>query len=201
MSAPPAAPDAARDERLARLLAELTEALHRGGKPDVDAVARQHPDLAGELRELWAMVQLAEEFSAPNADRPLRPAAAPPANLPRSFGDYELLAELGRGGMGLVYKAEQRSLGRTVALKMILRGNLASPDDLARFRAEAASAARLDHPNIVPVYEVGEDSGQAYFSMKYIDGTTLAARVKQGPLPPREAARLLVPICRAVHHA
>src|SRR5438552_854229 len=103
--------------------------------------------------------------------------------------------------MGVVFKARQQSLDRIVALKMVLRGNLASDDDLARFRAEAESAARLAHPNIVSVYEVGARDGQAYFSMQYVAGTTLAQRVAEGPLPPREAVRLLVPICRAVHRA
>ena len=102
--------------------------------------------------------------------------------------------------MGVVDKAHQRSLNRIVALKM-MRGDTASAADLARFRAEPGSAARLDHPNIVSVYDVGQCDGQEYFSMKYIEGTTLAARVANGPLPPRAAAELMVPVCRAVHHA
>ena len=134
------------------------------------------------------------------------PAEAPqiagaPANLPRAFGDYELLEELGRGGMGVVYKARQRSLDRIVAVKMILRGDLASGLDLARFRSEAESAARLEHPHIVSIYEVGQWESQAYFTMQHVEGTTLARLVANGPLPPRDAARLLLPICRAIHHA
>ena len=121
--------------------------------------------------------------------------------LPTVLGDYELLEELGRGGMGVVYKARQISLGRTVALKMILRGALASDADVARFQSEAEMAARLEHPNIVPLYEVGQFDGQPYFSMKWIAGTTLAKRLAEGPLPPREAAEILAPICRAVHFA
>src|SRR5262249_539054 len=101
----------------------------------------------------------------------------------------------------VVFKARQRSLDRIVALKMVLRGALASDDDLARFRAEAESAARLVHPNIVSVYEVGDRDGQAYFSMQYVARTTLAQRIAEGPLPAREAARLLVPMCRAVQRA
>jgi serine/threonine-protein kinase len=103
--------------------------------------------------------------------------------------------------MGVVYKARQKSLDRLVALKMILRGELASAAGLARFRSEAESAARLEHPNIVPVHEVGECDGQPYFSMQYVEGRTLADLLADGPLPPREAARLLAVICRAVHYA
>jgi serine/threonine-protein kinase len=122
-------------------------------------------------------------------------------DLPRDFGDFELFEELGRGGMGVVYMARQRSLGRVVAVKMILRGDLASPDDIARFRSEATAAARLEHPHIVPVYEVGECGGQPYFVMKYIAGTTLGKRLAVGPMPDREAAELLLPVCRAIQFA
>jgi serine/threonine-protein kinase len=117
------------------------------------------------------------------------------------FGDYEVLEELGRGGMGVVYKAHQISLGRTVALKMILSSATPSSADLARFRTEAESAARLDHPAIVPIYEVGEQQGQPFFTMKYVAGTTLTRRLAGGPMPPREAALILAPICRAIHYA
>ena len=121
--------------------------------------------------------------------------------MPRQLGDYELLEELGRGGMGVVYRARQISLDRSVAVKMILRGQLATAADRARFRAEAEAAAKLDHPNIVPVYEVGELDGQPYFSMKFVAGTTLARLLADGPLEPREAAALLVPVAKAIHFA
>ena len=117
------------------------------------------------------------------------------------FGDFELVRELGRGGMGVVYEARQQSLNRTVALKMVLRGDLASAADRARFRAEAEAAARLVHPNIVQVYEVGDVAGQPYFAMQYVPGPTLARRLTDGPLPPRDAARLVAAIARAVDHA
>ena len=127
------------------------------------------------------------------------PAAAPIA--PRVFGDYELLEELGRGGMGVVYKARQRSLQRTVALKMILRGDQATTHDLARFQAESLAAARLDHPNIVAVYDAGECDGQPYFTMRQVEGRTLANLLTAGPMKPRHAAACLAVICRAVHFA
>jgi serine/threonine-protein kinase len=103
--------------------------------------------------------------------------------------------------MGVVYRARQQSLGREVAVKMILRGQLASTADRERFQAEAQAAARLDHPGIVPVYEVGELDGRPYFSMKHIRGTTLAQLLAEGPMPPREAAALLAKVARAIHFA
>jgi serine/threonine-protein kinase len=197
----PAQHETTRDEQLAQLLAQLTEEMRRGGKPDLEAVAARHPDLAGELRELWAAVLFAEEFTRPAAPGPGPRTAAVVADLPRTFGDYELLEEIGRGGMGIVYKARQQSLGRTVALKMILRGELATAEDLARFQTEARAAAHLEHPAIVPVYGAGEHAGQAYFSMRYVEGETLGARLARAPLRPREAARLLAEVARAVHYA
>ncbi len=200
--------EAERDERLAGLLEDLTRQLRDGGAPDVEAVARRHPDLADELRHLWAAAQVAEAVAVlstiPPAEARPRPAAGADVAgaLPRRFGDYELLEELGRGAMGIVYRARQVSLNRVVALKMILHGELASPEELARFRTEAKAAAGLDsHPNIVPVHEVGEHAGRPYFSMKYVEGRTLASLLAQGPLPPRTAARYLVAIARAVQYA
>jgi predicted Ser/Thr protein kinase len=201
-------PAEGRDELLARLLAELNDAALRGQAADVEAVAAQYPDVASELRELWAAARVAAALARPRTPNPASPChrvtVSPchlPTALPRSFGDFELLEELGRGGMGVVYRARQKSLQRTVALKMILRGELATADDLARFEAEARAAAHLDHPNIVPVYAVGSTDGQAYFSMRLIEGQTLAALLARGPLRPQEAARLLAAVARAVQYA
>ena len=119
----------------------------------------------------------------------------------RYFGDYEVEAEIARGGMGVVYRAKQKSLNRTVAVKMILSGQLASEADVARFRAEAEAAGNLDHPNILPIYEVGEHEGQQYFSMKLVTGGNLSGRVAELVVRPREAAALVARIARAVHFA
>jgi serine/threonine protein kinase len=118
------------------------------------------------------------------------------------FGDYEVLGEIDRGGMGVICRARQVSLNRTVALKLIRSGDLASDLEVRRFRLEAEAAARLDHPNIVPVFEVGEQHGQHYFSMPLVEGGSLSQRLAAAtPVPEHEAARLMVKIASAVHHA
>ncbi len=194
-----------RDERLALLLDRLGDERRRGQLPDLDAVVRQHPDLADELRQLWGVAQIMSR--PPDADQtvtlPPLPAAlnAPSGALPREFGAYELLEELGRGGMGIVFRARQKGLNRIVALKMLLAGDVAKADDRARIRAEAQAAASLKHPNIVPVYEVGEHDGRDYFTMPFVEGQSLAQRLADGPMPPREAARIVAEVAGAVQHA
>jgi eukaryotic-like serine/threonine-protein kinase len=130
-------------------------------------------------------------------------AGGPPDSRTRvpSFGDYELLAEIARGGMGVVYKARQVSLNRPVALKMILAGHLAGAAEIERFYLEAEAAASLDHPGIVPIFEVGQHDEQHYFSMGFVDGQSLAQKVAENPLPPREAAGLMVQVAEAVQYA
>lgn len=133
---------------------------------------------------------------------PLEPGpAGERGGLPREFGAYDLLAEIAHGGMGIVYRARHRSLGREVALKLLLAGAFASPDFVQRFRREAAAAASLRHPHIVGVYEVGEVEGQPFLAMEYVAGQTLADLVREHPLPPRDAARYLRVVAEAVEHA
>lgn len=206
----PASDSDVREAELFRLLEQLIEDDRNKQRPNWKQVAAEHPELVDELRELWATAMLAEDFGSFSGDlrlgsEPIEPTKvdqpqrkAAPSDLPRRMGDYELLEEIGRGGMGVVYKAQQRSLGRTVAVKMILQGELASAVDVARFRAEAEAAAQLHHPNIVPVYEVGEENGQPFFSMKYIDETNLAKQLTDGPMRPRQAAEQLLPVVRAI---
>jgi serine/threonine protein kinase len=214
-----------RDERLANLLEEL---LHSpGAAVNWTEIRQKHPDLADELRELWGTVHLAEHLMIPSAlanvataawpgpgdksagsdlvDRPLSFPAVRSDREPsdvRTLGDYRILREIGRGGMGIVYQAIQQSLGRTVALKMVLHPDLAGPEATARLRVEAAAVAQLNHPNIVSVYEIGEDEQhRTFFSMQFIEGTTLAAKIHEAILGSREAAEILIPVCRAVAHA
>jgi TolB-like protein/Tfp pilus assembly protein PilF len=124
-----------------------------------------------------------------------------PAEVLMDFGDYELLEEIGRGGQGVVYRARQKSLNRTVALKVIGLGQWATQAHLKRFRREAESAANLDHPCIVPIYEVGEREGSCYFSMKFIDGGQLDEVAKRTQISIRNAAELIAKLARTVHYA
>ncbi len=132
------------------------------------------------------------------------PSATPGAPEPtriRYFGDYEIIREIARGGMGVVFRARQVSLNRTVALKMILAGQLADDTDVKRFYTEAEAAANLDHPGIVPIHEVGQHEGQHYFSMGFVEGQSLSQHLAEGPLPSREAAELIRRVSEAIEYA
>lgn len=124
-----------------------------------------------------------------------------PSTSKVEFGEYELLEELGRGGMGVVYKARQLSMDRTVAVKMIVSGRLANESDIERFFIEAKAAGKLDHPHIVAVFQAGEIEGHHYFSMEYVQGRSLAQLASEGPIPPEQAARYLKSISDAVEYA
>jgi serine/threonine protein kinase/Tfp pilus assembly protein PilF len=203
------------DQLLDDVVVAYLEAVETGQAPDPPQWLARYPDLAAELAEFFADQQQVKRWTEPlravasgatpaaadpNRTTPegTRAAAVPPLG---SFGDYELLEEIARGGMGVVFKARQISLNRTVALKMILAGEFASPAEVQRFHTEAENAAVLDHPSIVPIYEVGEHGGQHYFSMKLIEGGNLAQHLNRFAGDPRTAARLLATAARAVHHA
>ena len=146
----------------------------------------------------------AQATEDPERTHPLAPATI--ASLdhvaelpePRRFGSYLLLKVLGRGGMGVVFQAEQTGLNRIVAVKMIRAGELASEEDVARFHIEARAAAKIEHPNVVRIYEVGEVDGHHYFSMDFLEGRDLSELLKQGPLAPRRAAHIALQMARAV---
>ena len=199
---------------LVRLIDDLTAAARHGQSPDVEALAREHPRLADELRSLWATIWITESLA--RAEKPVRASGDPTIQVPLTdssaerssssqgpvyFGDYQLFEELGQGGMGVVFRARELGRGRIVALKRLLRGTGSRAQDVERFRVEAKAAADLAHPHIVPVFQVGEYEGQPFFTMQYIAGTTLAKRLADGPMPGLDAARLLVPVCRAIHSA
>jgi WD40 repeat protein len=195
-----------REQRLDEIITSFVKAQEAGEHPDPAAWLARYPEWKAELAEFFSAQRQVDRVAAPLRDAPTlgtdQPAA--PLEYVRYFGDYELLAELARGGMGVVYRARQVSLNRPVALKMILAGQLASAEDVRRFRTEAEAAANLDHPHIVPIYEVGEHEGQHYFSMKLIDGESLAACgfARNGqPLDGRAIAQLMTAVARAVHYA
>jgi len=155
------------------------------------------------LVELALEAVIAETVISQNAvvAQPDRGQTVSSGTRVKYFGDYELIEEIARGGMGVVWKARQASLNRAVALKMILAGKFASNADVKRFHTEAEAAANLQHPNIVAIHEVGEYEGQHYFSMDYIEGKNLAELVCDDPLPAAQAAALVKKIAEAVHYA
>jgi len=134
-------------------------------------------------------------------DSPSGPAATPALAKIRDFGDYELLEEIGHGGMGVVYKARQKSLDRIVALKLLLFGPHAPPESVKRFRAEAVATAALQHPNIVAIHEVGFCEGQHFIAMDYVEGPCLSGLIRGSPLPARRAAGYVKTIAEAIHYA
>jgi WD40 repeat protein len=199
------------DDLLGDVLAAYLEAVDAGWAPGRQAFLDRYPTLRSELEAFFAAQDQVHTLSASiRSDTPSTTgvvAAAPSAPAPRSFGDYELLEEIARGGMGVVFKARQVSVNRIIALKMILAGDLASGSDVQRFRNEAEAAALMDHPNIVSVYDVGELGGWHYFSMKLVEGGSLAQLLGRGDWTLgtkddcRRAARIIATVARAVHYA
>ncbi|HEY7314490.1 MAG TPA: WD40 repeat domain-containing serine/threonine-protein kinase [Gemmataceae bacterium] len=190
-----------REALLDEVVTAYLKEARAGHTPEPEAWLGRYPELASDLAEFFADRAAVERLAVP-----LRSVA--PTELPADcVGDYELLKEIAHGGMGVVYRARQKSLNRVVALKMVLAGRLASADDVERFRQEAESAARLDHPHIVPIYEVGRwRAGPSspvvpYFSMRLIDGGGLAEHLPRFARDARAAARLMGTVARAVHHA
>jgi tRNA A-37 threonylcarbamoyl transferase component Bud32 len=197
-------PTSAAGDPLDALIADYLQQVEAGNVPDRESLLAAHPELAERLSAFFVDFdrldcQAAElRLSAdPNRTTDI-PGPAGELTRVRYFGDYALLEVIARGGMGVVYKARQMSLNRLVALKMILRGELATERDVIRFRAEAEAAANLDHPHIVAIYEVGEHDGQQYYAMRYVEGTSLARRPRTDA---RGEARLLAAVSGAVHHA
>jgi WD40 repeat protein/tetratricopeptide (TPR) repeat protein len=178
-----------------------------GERPQRDEYLRRFPHLAEALRDQFDVHAAVEAAAAGGSflaqpeltgvSLPDVPAETGPVQVP----GYEVLGELGRGGMGVVYQARHCVLGRVVALKMIRAGAQAGPEELARFRTEAEAAARLQHANIVQIYEVGEHRGQPFLVLEYVEGDSLARHLGGTPLPARQAAALLQTLADTLHHA
>jgi WD40 repeat protein/tRNA A-37 threonylcarbamoyl transferase component Bud32 len=197
------------EQQLDAIIAEYYEAAEQGRPPNRAEFLRQHPDFSAELREFFADVRQIEQVAPP-----LRPAledtkqydssqgsSLSPGVLVRYVGDYEILEELGSGGMGVVYKARQAKLKKIVALKMIKMGQLASEHEVRRFQAEARAAANLDHPGIVTVHEVGVHQNHHFYAMDYVAGDSLSKLHRDEPVAARRAAELVKQLAEAMHYA
>jgi WD40 repeat protein len=220
----------ARERRLDEVIAEYFQLAERGHAVDPQTFLDRYPDLADDLsgfftdkaafdvRVSMPMPAAAESASTPREPiilLPPRPAEDTALGLEEDtalpgsrrsglairFSDFELVEEIASGSSGVVWRAQQVSLNRVLALKMIAAGQLASHADVARFRAEADAAGNLDHPNIVPIYEVGEHAGQHYYTMKLIRGSNLAQRIGDLVGDPTRAVQILLQVARAVHYA
>jgi tetratricopeptide (TPR) repeat protein len=194
----------AEPDRLAQVLFECLQAVEAGDS--AHTLRERYPEYATEITEFLADRACFEDLAAPLREAVQGvsgwPADGPEVSLPeagRWLGEFELLGVIGRGGMGTVYRARQRSLGRLVALKTIRADGPADPADVRRFRTEAEVVAGLEHPHIVPVYEVGEQAGVVYLSMRLVEGGNLAERLDRFVSDPRAAARLVADVARAVH--
>lgn len=218
-----AASDSSRDDRFDEVIADYLDAIEAGQEPDEGDLLRRHADLAESLQAFFADHRRMRGFLGPNpsaaegssadveSEQPkTRPVAGEPTlpvpgegheSLAIRLGDFRLIEEIARGGMGVVYRAHQESLNRDVALKMIRAGDLADPEEIRRFRTEAESAAQLNHPGIVPIYQVGFEMGNHYFSMALIQGRSLAQMIEGGPLAPLRAVEYISKVARAVHYA
>lgn len=209
------------DDPLDAILAAYLQAAETGTPPDRQAFIAEHVQFRKELEEFFTSQRHFELAIQPfritarsrsssagllqDGDDAARNESGltvrETGDRPHIFGQYELLEELGRGGMGVVYRARQTQLDRTVALKMILTGQFAASEEIKRFQVEAQNAARLDHPNIVPIYEVGQFKGQHFFTMKLIEGGTLTDQKYRFPKDPKAAVRLVSTVAQAVHYA
>ncbi|MEZ6088329.1 MAG: serine/threonine-protein kinase [Pirellulaceae bacterium] len=182
---------------------------------DVSELKRHFPQFSAIIDRLTTIATATIDSHAPQTDRWQWDATEQTMSVDSSsdpelrqepkriryLGDYEVVSEIARGAMGVVYRATQKSLGRDVALKMILAGELADAGAVARFKSEAEAAANLAHPGIVPIFEIGEFQGQHYFSMGLIEGRSLSECLRDSPLEPQHAAKLVRKVADAVHYA
>jgi serine/threonine protein kinase len=190
-------PDDRKEQKLDEILASYLKAAQVGQAPSQQALLDQHPDLRPELAEFFRNQDVFARMTAP-----LRHIVTDDGTRPgQCMGDYELLEKIAQGGMGVVWRALQKSLHRVVAVKMLRAGARAGHADRRRFRSEAEAVARLDHPGIVPIYEVGEQDDELYFSMKLLEGGNLSQHRSRYAGDPRATARLLADVAAAVYYA
>jgi eukaryotic-like serine/threonine-protein kinase len=218
------ASDAESDSpQLTELLLRLLEAWERGDSDDLERIRHEHPEHADSIfdflndqaqcRDILGAIRDQTSPLADSATVQWNPqdsnqdhsqwslTSLRNAKFPVRFGDYSLVSEIGRGGMGIVFKAEHRRLKRVVALKVMRSGELSNEEELARFRGEAESSAAIEHPNIVSIYEVGEARGLTYYTMTFVDGENLSALIRCQPLAFKESARIVAQIADAVEAA
>jgi serine/threonine protein kinase len=201
MAHDPSTIDHQPEDRLPEAIASFEEARDAGVNPESAEWLARYPEVAAELAAYFAAQQALREVAGTLV------APGDPAEPFPEIRDYESLEEIGRGGMGAVYKARQVSLNRIVALKVVRADKLADLSEeqrrewLTRFRQEAEAVADLDHANIVPIYEAGEHGGRLFFSMKYVEGGSLKDGLERYAADPKAAARLVEEAARAVHHA
>ena len=194
--------EANRDAELESVIADYIRACDAGVSPNQQAILERHPELADDLREFFAQRDHLNQLAGPiRAFGDSVFQSIGPGKHISYVGDYELLEEVARGGMGVVYKARQKTLGRIVAVKMMLTGRLANEDDVKRFQIEAQAAASLQHPNIVPIHEVGQHEGLHYFSMDFVEGRSLSAVLRENVLPAKQAASYVRQMAEAIHYA
>jgi hypothetical protein len=206
LPAPPKLVEVSDDLQLADLVQELTDRIQQGEPVDLAAVLQQHPRFAERLRKLFPTIEAAAQGGLTPGPSGDCATWGPEMKHVGTIGDYLIVREIGRGGMGIVYEARQLSLNRRVALKVLPFAAALDPRALARFRQESLAVAQLDHPHIVHIHNVGVDRGVHYFAMQYIEGQSLAeliAEMKRGGEPfsreaqPSELNQLSVDSCQS----
>ncbi len=198
------AEDSVYDQELANLLSSYTDRIIGGEDLTLEDAVKENPKFESDIRELWGVMVVTQ--AAGHHQRNILSGEDDQyqfagLELPFELGDYTLRKEIGRGGMGIVYEGLRKTDGQVVAIKMILKGNFATKTEKDRFRAEAEAARRLNHPNIVPIYDLGEHEGLPYFCMKLIEGQTLSSKLLKGPMLPRKAAEIMASISDAMDYA
>jgi hypothetical protein len=208
-------------QRLEMAVVEYLEAVEQGGRPDRAELLNRYADVAEGLGEFFSDHDRMEALAQPRLTVDMQhavtvshvPGQHPTSDatwvvtsdsktsMPRQIGPYTIVGELGRGGMGVVYRARHTELDREVALKTILAGQFASVEDISRFQAEAMAAAALEHQGIVPIFDMGQAAGQPFFAMPLIQGKSLAEQLREGPMPAQTAAKMLIKIASAVAYA